>query len=1397
MHIIRLTDEPKELSYEEYLNALLKLKNENEIYILNHLINANKEILNIDISGIEAALDMLFKRRLAVYIKSNWPKPKEIKLFCRKYNREIINYSLSLEELEELLKNDIACYKAFLLEYVKSQIFSEDKSLVIDNPEQVKSFAMPSYKHFNTLREGQFFGSYDLDDNCPDAAAYKIIAAEDTHLGLINKNIYDQYILAEKNKLKEQHLNFLFSLTFNNFLNKAKFEREYFDQFIFQEYFKDEVLVKENQQCEYVYFIYEGALILNCSKTYSAVDADISKLLAFHPLVKNEAFPDKDFLAILKAFDTNSKPLDKILLQELNKKKKITIKKIEKKEILGLENIYFNSPSFFTAIVNSNKLSCFKIEAQTLKKMLKWEATCAETFLNFSIKKFGALLNRFYYIKKSFIEMARHKYKGQAENSGASHINGSNACFSDYFNCCNNNNNDNKNSINNFKNNLNSNNFSNLQSYPHKRHANSLQRISSSRNRANTNWLSPAQWLTSFPELSSVANKRLDSVIYLNRNFMDSPETKLMRNKKSKALLDTNDYLEISHCNLESDYEADNANQASKEKINSKKLQVLVNTGKSNNSNSKNSIVNINNNINNHINDNIRTNSRQSANHNTINNNTGNSNSNSQNFTKVSSFLKESKNASSINYQLKSLISSDFLPDANYNEDFNKNKYIIQISKSKETINEPYTNPNAFIETKNNYFNSSNNNNNNNSNDESNKDDKKHSDFNKLLQVKNKNNLIFKMQENKLLKPIPGNNEQKQNFLILNCLSQKDAGNSNYSNSDHSFEIDNSEIFKTKKSRKNTYEEAKKEARDLQLQPISKEKGATQLIYSKPRSINILRSKSKKQLSLKCYTHKEAIEANESCLSKLNSNFIDNSKSKLIEKNDSKSDHVIKTYNDKTNTKSLFTNTQKISKILNINSSHKSTGFSISKNNIEPNSANNELYYTQIINSENHIISSKVAQKQDLIFNNKSFNEKAFEADSLLTFEKTPNLIKNSGSKCDNNNNINNNKSTNIIVVNNKSKEKINTIIKPQDDYMTRKSYFFSLQNTLANEKSNNTNTIVNNYNTRTNEPEKLAFMSKGASLLSCVNQKINAKSFNVKDNLNAFINANDNATDKATANLSTIISNKKLIIAAQYLNKSIKKSKVFKLKNLETLHSYLERIENKKTYENVTNIGNNSNNSNNASKSRNKIPENFKAKKPNLLEDKTLGLGQISQIPIFDFFNEEANGNIVENNEDNNKNFYPKNRLSIKNLFIQKFKNQNFKKLINEKRQSSENQTNTKRLSYIDLSNYENFNMDIMEKFKNNKLYEKVVTEYSMLLPKNKRGSTIDESAHVFHSLQDHSCLDNNNKNNNNFINSQDYLVGQNTNNSKDVFKNKKHLLSGLRNPLQLKKLHIKKLKN
>ncbi len=489
--VINLFETEKKISIEEYLERIKELKHRNEKFIAMKTIALNKNKVIVDYENIENIVEKIFLKKLYKFIKFNYSSEDLKKLFelCKKQPKD---YSINLSDFKRFesdnklkntsihlnYKNDILTKLQTFFDKinkqekndqykikVESEDFNEkqynleknsienqhDKNNVIylnqltnidevtegsfklDSLEEKRSFILCIFDQLYLLSKDHFFANFDYHDN-PFSKTGKLMSIEDeTHIGFINKEIYNELIDNQLLKIESRKIDFLYEIIFEKFLTRKMFEKNYYKSFIYEHFNKGHILFKEKENIDSVYIIFNGKLELSFEKNYFMLEEEIKIIKNKHIQIKKiyekklklieKEKNNKNNSNYLENFNKNNDTL--YIEAESLKKKNLLITKVLNGDILGLENNIFNFPIHYKATVVSDKLSCFKIDFKTLIIFLKNEKNGYKIFKDTAIKKLVSYILRVYEISKSFMEITQYQdyyskkliFKNEMENN--------------------------------------------------------------------------------------------------------------------------------------------------------------------------------------------------------------------------------------------------------------------------------------------------------------------------------------------------------------------------------------------------------------------------------------------------------------------------------------------------------------------------------------------------------------------------------------------------------------------------------------------------------------------------------------------------------------------------------------------------------------------------------------------------------------------------------------------------------------------------------------------------------------------------------------------------------------------------------------------------------------------
>ena len=209
-----------------------------------------------------------------------------------------------------------------------------------------------------------------------------------------DKNEFLEIFNLEKNKIKIREMVFLSDNYFFSSISKKVFEKKYFTQFSIKRYNLDNVIFKEDEKSDKLYFVKEGVIEISIHKNVLELFSLVKNLLKYEPQLKN-----------LIDSDVENKIHNQIkdILKDLSIKRKFSIFKFDSKDIIGLESIYLGINTIYQATVVSRKAIIYEINNSTLKFLKRETSEIRNIFDSLALDKLAIFLKRINYLKDIFM----------------------------------------------------------------------------------------------------------------------------------------------------------------------------------------------------------------------------------------------------------------------------------------------------------------------------------------------------------------------------------------------------------------------------------------------------------------------------------------------------------------------------------------------------------------------------------------------------------------------------------------------------------------------------------------------------------------------------------------------------------------------------------------------------------------------------------------------------------------------------------------------------------------------------------------------------------------------------------------------------------------------------------
>ena len=243
----------KMLSGYEYFLKILEYLNDDNKQLFNLTKEINKNVFDLKEIEDQNELKMILLKIILIHER------------IRKINKEIFdrvkinyeNWEIDFEEMSNLK----------ILDLVKSKLAKiEDdieKFIFLNDEKEKKKVFLYEFEKTDEISNSQIFGTVEHEKYKEKA----IVKSNEISLCVLPLEIYNEYVKEEKENIKIKQINFLFEKFFFKKMVKRKFEREFFHFFKKEIYKKGQIIIKENEPIEFIYFIEKGFCSLSLKKS--------------------------------------------------------------------------------------------------------------------------------------------------------------------------------------------------------------------------------------------------------------------------------------------------------------------------------------------------------------------------------------------------------------------------------------------------------------------------------------------------------------------------------------------------------------------------------------------------------------------------------------------------------------------------------------------------------------------------------------------------------------------------------------------------------------------------------------------------------------------------------------------------------------------------------------------------------------------------------------------------------------------------------------------------------------------------------------------------------------------------------------------------------------------------
>jgi len=262
-----------------------------------------------------------------------------------------------------------------------------------------------------TLKEKEYFGDFSLDLDCKKRTASARGGQDNTILGYISRDIYDEYIFAKNNKIITRNVVFLTNISFFKSVSPANFRKRYYNRFVLKYFKKNETILETNNLITDIYIIKEGkvdvSLYVNIFEIENMISELVDKIIEYRCLSESDIkrLEEKKMAIIPK------NTLKKDQEENLMLRKNVNLFSLESSEVIGLEPYFLKMKSCYKAVPSLEKISVYELKVKKLENILEEYPDCSKNLQKLAINKSLVILSRLNDIKNSILNLSNFRFK--------------------------------------------------------------------------------------------------------------------------------------------------------------------------------------------------------------------------------------------------------------------------------------------------------------------------------------------------------------------------------------------------------------------------------------------------------------------------------------------------------------------------------------------------------------------------------------------------------------------------------------------------------------------------------------------------------------------------------------------------------------------------------------------------------------------------------------------------------------------------------------------------------------------------------------------------------------------------------------------------------------------------
>ena len=396
-----------EMTKDEYLYHLFKLRRNNSHELLRQCIQLNHTIFPVD-ESFDLYIKNIANKVSHEFLENKFITDKAIELYeyIKSNESKIKTTNISVEKY---------------IERNKVEDFKKENYFTFDNhkKKEKKSVKIPNYIIISKCEKGETFGELALEQNAGKRQA-SVITNEPTDFAIIYRNEYNNLL---KNAVEKAKKKFFSVIDYYNIFNEVSpyaLDKKYYKLFNLRKYDKGINLIEQNKEIEYIYFIVNGEFEISTNRNIKEVNDLIiyyknyirkySNKLDYKLYNPIEEERENDDLTLNKRY--KSKEQNEILFE----KRYIKLTILQDKDILGIRNLMSpinkkKSKGLINCKTLNTDCEVYELEISQFYFISEFEDGVENMTIEYEINKIKMLIQRLQMHKKRIYNLITKKEK--------------------------------------------------------------------------------------------------------------------------------------------------------------------------------------------------------------------------------------------------------------------------------------------------------------------------------------------------------------------------------------------------------------------------------------------------------------------------------------------------------------------------------------------------------------------------------------------------------------------------------------------------------------------------------------------------------------------------------------------------------------------------------------------------------------------------------------------------------------------------------------------------------------------------------------------------------------------------------------------------------------------------